>query len=121
MPSLEMGAAHRPRVTSRSLDHSRSGFTPGYTSDAPPVMSQPLIKNLFNGDNERYYNASPAAHMASPPKANRELMRPSPYRLAGLLPWSTILLVAGFFESASAADRPNVLFIAVDDMRCELG
>jgi len=31
------------------------------------------------------------------------------------------LLVAGLFDSTRAEDRPNVLFIAVDDMRCELG
>jgi arylsulfatase A-like enzyme len=42
-------------------------------------------------------------------------------RFAGLLAWSSVLLVAGSLVSARAADRPNVLFIAVDDMRCELG
>ncbi|HWA99132.1 MAG TPA: sulfatase [Pirellulales bacterium] len=44
-----------------------------------------------------------------------------PYRLARLLALSTFLLVAGFSVSAHAEDRPNVLFIAVDDMRSELG
>src|SRR3569623_916810 len=44
-----------------------------------------------------------------------------PSRFARLLAWSTPLLVVGFCVSAHAEDRPNVLFIAVDDMRCELG
>src|SRR5690348_3793346 len=44
-----------------------------------------------------------------------------PCRFSGLLALSTVLLVAGFSILAHAEDRPNVLFIAVDDMRCELG
>lgn len=42
-------------------------------------------------------------------------------RIAQWFACSMAWLVAGFSVSAHAQDRPNVLFIAVDDMRCELG
>ena len=35
--------------------------------------------------------------------------------------WKTVLLIFVAFRSAQAGDRPNVLFIAVDDLRPELG
>ncbi|MBN8627451.1 MAG: sulfatase [Planctomycetes bacterium] len=43
------------------------------------------------------------------------------YRAVCLFAWAAIEVVAGNPVAAAAADRPNVLFIAVDDMRCELG
>lgn len=48
-------------------------------------------------------------------------MRALPCRCVGWLAWSLVLLIADSAVSARAADRPNVLFIAVDDLRCELG
>ena len=50
---------------------------------------------------------------------NQLCWMPCPF--SRMLGASTVLLVAGISVLADGADRPNVLFIAVDDMRCELG